>query len=554
MSAAGPALWHEPRLPWLEILEGGEAVRLRLRTDSEARVVLVEFGDRYRPGLRRRALDAVGSAAGRTLWQAEIAMPTRRLRYRFLVGTGDGPPRRPATVWGREDFHQLPYAYPPPPPGPWPGATIYALFPDRFARSPGEPEQPLAAPRGYYGGTLAGILSRLDYLADLGVGAVYLNPIHPSHSYHRYDIEDYRAVDPLLGGLDDFRALAREIHGRGMRLVLDMVFNHTSDRHPWFVEARADPASPLRQRYRFLPDGTYETWADKVWSLPKLLWTPAVEREVGDILAFWRDLGADAFRLDVANEMPREGWLRIRERFPDIVLWGEVFPPAPEWVEDRPYTGVLDYTWLATVGKDILQGRSADRLAAAVLEHEILYGSRQHGANWVPLGSHDLPRPLTLARGRRDRVELAQIVQWASPGLPVLYYGDEQYMEGGPDPDCRRPFPWRAAEAHPQQDLVRRLVRWRRQSPWLTALPLARVEVQADTLVVARGPAGGARLLTLVRPAPGPGRVALPPGTWQDALDGERVAGRVPIGPVTARILVSEAGLAEANADDNQRL
>ena len=542
MSAPSPALWHEPRLPWLEILEGGEAVRLRARTTTDVTALAVEYGDRYRLALSRQALTPVGAADGRRLWQTELSVPTRRLRYRFRIGVDGEPPRRLPSVWGEEDFYQLPYAYPSPPPCPWPGATVYALFPDRFALPPGAPERPLAAPRAYYGGTLAGIASRLDYLDDLGVGVVYLNPIHPSGSYHRYDVEDYLAVDPRLGSLDDLRALARDIHRRSMRLVLDMVFNHTSSRHPWFLEAQADAASPMRSRYRFLADGTYETWADKVWSLPKLIWTPEVEREVGAILAFWMAQGADGFRLDVANEMPRDGWLRIRERLPGVILWGEVFPPAPEWVEDRPYTGVLDYAWLSTVGKDVLLGRAADRLAASILEHEALYGSRQHGANWVPFGSHDLPRPMTVARGRRDRVEIAQVLQWASPGLPVLYYGDEQYMEGGPDPDCRRPFPWAAAGRQPQQGLVRRLIHWRRANPWVASLPLRSVTAPAGTLLIERGLAGGPRLLVLARPAAGDGKVSLPAGEWHDALDGERLSGRIAMAGVTARILVSDPG------------
>ncbi len=538
MTGSAVPFWHSPRLPWLEILEDGRKVRLRLIADPAVQGGLVEFGDRYARSFARAPLLLTGRAR-RSFWQAEIPNPTRRLRYRFRIDAGMGGLSILGPHWGA-DWFELPYAYPPKPPGPWPGTTVYAIFPDRFAEDPGLPPKDLSHPQDLYGGTLRGIVHRLDYLEVLGIGAVYLNPIHPSTSYHRYDVENAWAVDPRLGTLDDFRTLSSELHARGMRLILDMVFNHTSNRHPWFQEALKNASSPHRKAFRIAEDGTYETFATNVPSLPKLIWTPAVEREVGDVLGHWTRLGVDGFRLDVANEMPHEGWLRLRDRFPDALLWGEVFPPAPEWVEDRPYTGVTDYVWQSQVGEAVLKGQSAGRIAQGILEHDALYSARQHSANWRVLGSHDLPRAMTTAGGVRRRVEMAQALAWTSPGLPVLYYGDEQYMEGGPDPDCRRPFPWEMALDDPKEGFLRRLIGLRLNHPWMSRLPLLKVAVHQGLVGVVRGSAGPS-LVTVLAPRQRGGTFPLPDGLWRDPLSGETFERRVPLKePMPARILMTE--------------
>jgi cyclomaltodextrinase len=527
---------HEPRLPWAEVLEDGQHVRLRLTTDPRVHEISVEWGDRYRPDTARQAMSLIGLTPRGRDWATVVWVPTRRLRYRFRARLGSARASRllrPA--WG--DWYELPYLYPPPPRHPWAGETVYALFPDRFAA--GHRPPPLRDPQGFYGGTLEGIRRHLDYLEALGVGVVYLNPIHPSATYHRYDVENYYAVDRRLGRIEQFQALVADLHARGMRLVLDMVFNHTSHRHPWFRAAEAHPDSPLRDRYRFRDDGSYETFADNVPSMPKLVWNAAVEQAVADILAWWTDQGADGFRLDVANEMPRDGWLALRQRFPTAIWVGEAWPPSPEWVNNEPYTGITDYVWHSLIARPLLEGRGARRLHANLLAHDRLYGSRQHGANWIPLGSHDLPRPVTLAGGRLDRVMMAQVVEWATPGLPVLYYGDEQYLPGGPDPDCRRPFPWEEVAREPRHALVSRLIHWRRAHPWVAALPLRRSRVVGPALLVERGLAE-TRLLLAVNPSTWPAVVDVPPGRWRSVLDDAPVRAQLTLPAVGAAILTSE--------------
>jgi cyclomaltodextrinase len=531
-------LWHEPRAPWVEVLDQGTAVRIRLAAPSSVTQATLEFGDRYQPGSQRVSLHLTGDGRGRRFFQGIVPTPTRRLRYRFHLTRANAGPERLSPPWGQE-WYEFPYAYPAQHPKGLAGATAYALFPDRWARSPGAPPAVLSDLREVWGGTLAGIRHHLDYLEDLGIGILYLNPIHPSPSYHRYDVEDYRTVDPRLGTLDEFRALARDVKARGMRLVLDMVFNHTSDRHPWFVEARADPASPYRARYRWRQDGSYETFAHQVWSMPKLVWSDAVVREVGDILALWGDFGADGFRLDVANEMPRDGWRRLRERFPDAIWWGEVFPPAPDWVDGGPYTGIIDYVWHGQVMAGVLTGQGGRSLASALIEQDALYAAGQQAANWMPLGSHDLPRPMTVAGENLARVQMAQALGLTGPGVPVLYYGDEQYLTGGPDPDCRQPFPWEEASAHPRQGLVRRLIHWRRAHPEAAALPLWRVTARGGAVLIERG-RGTPSLLQALNPGGRPATLSLPGGTWHDLLDGTTVEHRLPLDPQSFRILVSQ--------------
>jgi len=174
-------------------------------------------------------------------------------------------------------------------------------------------------------GDLAGIQAKLDYLDDLGVNLIWLTPIHPSPSYHGYDVTDYRAVNPELGTLEDFRSLAAAARRRGMRVILDLVVNHTSSRHPWFVASASSPVNDQRDWYVWRQDdpGWKQPWGHRspVWHRRKsfyyygIFWegmpdlnleNPAVLKEVSGIIAFWLKQGASGFRLDAARHLVEE--------------------------------------------------------------------------------------------------------------------------------------------------------------------------------------------------------------------------------------------------------
>jgi len=425
-------------------------------------------------------------------------------------------------------------------------AVFYQVFPDRFARStrvvaPG-PLEPWEAPptaHGFKGGDLLGIAEHLDDLADLGVTALYLTPIFQSASNHRYHAYDYLAVDPLLGGTTAFRELVDACHARGMRVVLDGVFNHAgrgfwafhhvlenggaSPYRDWFVfdQAALDAGRPVRayptsDDWR-VPDsaasgqdqarGTaslrrlgYQAWWDHP-ALPKWnLANPAAREYVLGVAEHWTRFGIDGWRLDVPEEIGEPGfWPEFRRRVrainPDAYLVGEIWREAPEWVAGDRFDALMNYPLLEAV-LGFVAGRRLDMAVvrgqqelggsvvpldaagfAARLGHLLAaYDPAVVAAQLNLLDSHDTPRFVTMAGGDRESLRLAVLLQMTLPGAPCVYYGDEIGIEGGADPDCRRAFPWdRSAWDLSLRDFVRATIRLRAHHPALRSVGATRV-------------------------------------------------------------------------------
>jgi alpha-amylase len=335
-------------------------------------------------------------------------------------------------------------------------------------------------------GDLRGLAARLPYLAGLGITGLWLTPIHPSPSYHGYDVADYRSVHPELGTMADFLALLNAAHRHGMRVVLDLVVNHSSDRHPWFVAARAgDPG--FRDWYRFEQDpepliGTLggSAWHDAgdgtrylglfVADMPDLDHrNPEVVEAMLDVAAFWLDLGVDGFRIDaiqhvvegedgaIANAPANLAWVadfgaRMRERHPGAFLVGETWTSTPTiaaYHRDADLDMSFDYP-LWRVLTAALQGRSAIDLRAQLALNEEAYPADARRGTFV--GNHDQRRAasaVALLRPDPERVALLGRLLLALPGTPFVYYGDELAMPNGPGDDDRQkrtPMRWTATE------------------------------------------------------------------------------------------------------------
>lgn len=552
MRTRDPWYWHQARAPFVSVLDDSHT-ELKVTTETRVASLAAVSLDRFAQKTARpmsTPLRLVGETPYQRYWAGVVEVPTHRLKYRLEMVTRRGvrkqlgPMGASAVPW-----FEVPYLYPTAGPTWEAGRTIYALFPDRFARTPGMPKDVgfrQRDPGQLYGGTLAGITSHLDYLQQLGVGILYLNPIHPSPSSHRYDVVDYLAVDPRLGTPADFDNLVRESHQRDMKVVLDMVFNHTSAQHPWFRHARRDPRSAYRDWYHFSADQTsYETFATNVPSMPKLNWNPALEAYVADALRHWQAKGVDGFRFDVANEIPPATWRRLRQQFEGDYWIAENWHASTDWLEPNgPFTGVMDYQWYDIVNEAFLK-RKISPLEALhrLLQHDQLYTRTQQARNWMLIDSHDTPRALTAAQGHLKRMHMAQVWQWGWAGTPYLYYGDEQQMEGGADPDCRRPFPW-SQVAEPGGDRsgpIAHLIRWRRAHPEVSAWPLHRIALSGPVLMAERGAPEESLLLIAhlgkekdpVAPLP-----PLPPGRWRSVLSGEIVLPSQQIHPDDADLLI----------------
>jgi cyclomaltodextrinase len=392
-------------------------------------------------------------------------------------------------------------------------AVFYQIFPDRFARSKRMPSlefEPWDAPptyHGFKGGDLYGITERLDYLSDLGISALYLNPVFASASNHRYHTYDYFNVDPLLGGNKALRFLIDESHNRNIRIVLDGVFNHAS-RGFWqfhhVLENGKD--SPYKNWFYFDPErlqghrrwGAYPATGELTalkngegslralgyqawWDLPALpkfnTSTPAVREYLLEVAEHWIRFGIDGWRLDVPAEIDDDSfWQEFRRRVktinPDAYIVGEIWHEAQRWLGGDQFDAVMNYLVTAAVmsfcgGAHIdmnivnqaggLQGRVHLNMDAVWFANEIdrltnLYSPEITRSQLNLFDSHDMPRFLTCVSNDVPALQLALLFMFTYPGAPCLYYGDEIGLTGAHDPDCRKGFPW--DDSHWNRDLL----------------------------------------------------------------------------------------------------
>ena len=417
------------------------------------------------------------------------------------------------------------------------GRVMYQIFPDRFARAGscdlsgklepyvlredwgGQPEyrpDPAAGEilcNDFFGGNFRGIEARLDRLAELGVGIVYLNPISMAFSNHRYDTADYKRPDPMLGTEEDFRSLCAAVHRRGMKLILDGVYSHTGansvyfDRNGVFGNGAISRGkdSPFYSWYSFRhwPD-KYDSW----WgfeTLPNVnelseSYLDYIIRDEDSVIAHWLALGADGFRLDVADELPDAFILRFKQRLrelrPDALLLGEVWEDASNksaysvrrrYFTDGELDSVMNYPWRTAILNYVKGADDGAALGEAVMTIAENYPPQVLQALMNSLSTHDTPRILTALAGdfEGDRAYLARVklnpeqreqafgrlraaafLQYTLPGCPCVYYGDEAGMEGCKDPFNRGCYPW-GGEDPRFLELFRVLGRLKNETPAL---------------------------------------------------------------------------------------
>jgi glycosidase len=338
----------------------------------------------------------------------------------------------------------------------------------------------------FWGGDLQSLRAKLDHIADLDVDVLYLNPIHQAHTNHKYDAQDYFAVSAEYGTRADVVALAEDLHARGMRLVLDGVFNHMGRTAPIFQEALADPASPWRQWFHIGPEWTlgYRAWWD-VGNLPDVNWeNPAVRARLhGDadsVVQGWLADGVDGWRLDVAYDI---GFNFLRaltddahRAKPGSLVIGEVYQYPARWLE------AMDAILSTTTGFTILgfaKGEIDGRQAGDILER-LTADCDYDGLlrSWIMLDNHDVAR-LHHVLPDRERRRLAQILQFTLPGAVNLYYGVETGQAGAVDPENRAPMRWDLVdEGHGEHAWVARLTRLRKAARALRIGEFRRLDAQ----------------------------------------------------------------------------
>ena len=408
-------------------------------------------------------------------------------------------------------------------------AVFYQIFPDRFAQSSRVPKQTYLQawgeaphPQQYQGGDLLGVVEHLDHLSHLGVTALYFCPVFQSASNHRYHTHDYYKVDPMLGGNAALQELLEQAHARGMKVVLDGVFNHASRGFFQFSDVLENgPHSaytdwfhiqdyPVRPYHGAEFDSNYLGW----WgnrALPKFNTdTPAVREYLWSVGEYWIRQGVDGWRLDVPDEINDDVfWQEFRRRVktanPEAYIVGEIWEDATRWLKGDQFDAVMNYLFtrptIGFFGAQTLQSatfrETGYRSMVALDSSEFgkrmtdvlnLYPRAINEAQLNLLGSHDTPRFRTVTGGDESAYRLATLFQMSYVGAPCIYYGDEIGLFGGVDPDCRRAFPWDQPESWNREALeyTRVLVEARKASVALRRGNFRVLEAQGDTLVFER--------------------------------------------------------------------
>jgi glycosidase len=344
-----------------------------------------------------------------------------------------------------------------------PSTVFYQIFIDRFCI--GDENKDMSyidmkwgdkpTPKNHAGGDLKGIIKRLDYLKDLGISALYLNPIFLSDSNHKYDIIDYKKIDPQFGTTEDFITLVKEAHARGIRIVLDAVFNHCSNKMMQFQDVVKNGRASKYHDW-FIVDGdkadienrNYECFA-YCESMPKLdTANPEVQNFLLDIATYWIDIAdIDGWRLDVADEVSHDFWRMFRKavkaRKSDAVIIGENWHDAYPSLQGEQQDSIMNYAYTKICLDYFAKGRCDELQTVQHLNGILMRNMKQ--VNYMMLNlldSHDTARFFTECGKDKKKLETALALTMFMPGTPCIYYGTEHAMEGSYDPDCRRCFDW----------------------------------------------------------------------------------------------------------------
>ncbi|GAA2009867.1 glycoside hydrolase family 13 protein [Microbacterium ulmi] len=573
----------------------GETVRVRLRV-PERYGPLVAVRTRSNPDHEPEWTDAasLGVADGWEWWEAPVTVHNPRHGYRWVLQHADGRVEwlnqsgiHTIETLDAEDFALV--AHPAPPAWLY-DAVMYQVFPDRFARSaqadahptPGwaiaaewtDPVDPVNPGRSqqFYGGDLDGVRERLDHLIDLGVNLLYLTPVFPAESNHRYNATSFHDVDPLLGGDDAFVRLVEAAHERGIRVIGDLTSNHSGDTHEWFLAAYGHPGAPEEEFYYFTDDGNteYESWLGYE-SLPKFNWASHELRRrfiegAGSVVAKWLEppYSTDGWRIDVANMTGRLGAVDLNadvrrllrrtmlEINPDTILLGEstndavsdlqgdgwhgamTYPsftrPVWGWLSEPEGTPYLTYDgetetepWFFTQPIGGIPRYTARQFVDAVVRFTAGIPWRVRLGNMQPLDTHDTARFATNAAP--GTIPVAVGLSMTLPGLPVVFAGDEFGLTGADGESSRTPMPWGTEDEPATAErlaLYRDLVGLRRAHPALATGGLRWLHVDDETVVFVRESADESVLVLATR---GDADVELPPGSLPRAAEGVDVFG-----------------------------
>ncbi|MDI4567750.1 MAG: glycoside hydrolase family 13 protein [Mycoplasma sp.] len=491
--------YHRSQSPWIYQLEdNGITVEFRIAKNKIKRAYLLVKDpmasfDMENPYFElRKTIEMVkeGETIYHEYWSGSVALETKRYRYAFkLIDENDkeyvvgyyGLIDKESfwkeakgfvwAYWDKDNNLNVPSWYK--------KTNWYQIFPDRFNRVSESNEKnkytswQQTIPKGHelYGGNLEGIIEKLEYIKSIGFNGVYLTPIFKSNSSHRYATIDYYEIDPILGDEKTFKKLIDKAHQLDIKIMIDAVYNHMSALSPifqdviknkekskyydWFKIRNVNDLETIKNFNMSWNDYAkskypYETFAF-VADMPRLNWSNLkLKNHLFESAKKWTNLGIDGWRLDVSNTPTFNFWREFKKEISkiknDIVIIGEVWYESINWLLGDQWHGVMNYPLRDVIFDLIRSNFSLEDKQKFVYNFNIIsyqYTPEQQWGLFNLLSSHDTARLITLLKNDKKKFELATSILFFQPGATSTYYGEEIGLEGGNDPDCRRPMAWK---------------------------------------------------------------------------------------------------------------
>ena len=504
------AIYHRPESEYAYLYKEDQ-LHIRIRTKiNDVQKVILHYGDpfifiedKYEA---KKEMTKVTSDALFDYWQITVSVDFARIQYLFELldeeGHGVYYGDKGCVEHTQENLDadgngfKLPYIHeidgcqvPS-----WVSNTVwYQIFPERFAN--GNPkltpdgarewDAELAPNRDdFFGGDLQGIIDHLDYLKDLGITGLYLCPIFEATTNHKYDTTDYFEIDRHFGDKEVFRNLVDEAHKRGIKIMLDAVFNHigyqsaqwqdvlkngeNSPYKDWFHIQEFPITEDKLKKARELP---YHTFAFASY-MPKLnTANPEVKAYLLSVATYWiENFDIDAWRLDVANEIDHKFWRDFRKavlaKKPDLYILGEIWHTSQPWLNGDEFHAVMNYPLSDSIKEYFLRGiKKTDQFIDEINVQSMYYKQQISEVMFNLLDSHDTERILWTANEDVQLVKSALAFLFLQKGTPCIYYGTELSLTGGPDPDCRRCMPWeRVSSDSDMLNFMKQLINIRKQA------------------------------------------------------------------------------------------
>lgn len=491
------ALYHRPDSEFAYLYHS-DTMRIRLRSaKSDIVTAAVIYGDPYlfdvekwyqtqTPMIKKLSTDL------HDFWEIEIQSQYSRVQYAFYLKSESGEeyfygdqgvfPFEEKHFANPNYYFRMPYfqeidRFKTPD---WVKETVwYQIFPERFANGDPSNDPEGTLPWGskapgrddFFGGDLQGVIDHLDYLVEFGITGIYFCPIFKATSNHKYDTIDYLEIDPAFGTKELFKELVDKAHQKGIRIMLDAVFNHMGDFSEQWQDIIAKGADSVYADWfhiKSFPITFEETDHPEIannLSFDTFAFTPhmpklntanqAVQEYLLNIATYWiREFDIDAWRLDVANEVDHRFWKKFQTAVlnekADCYILGEIWHSSQSWLQGDEFHAVMNYAFTDNI-KDCLihQKISPSEMVSGLVHQQMLYRDQVNEVTFNLLDSHDTARILTVCKEDTDLAKLVLTFMFLQKGSPCIYYGTEVGMTGEDDPDCRKCMVWEEE----QQDL-----------------------------------------------------------------------------------------------------